>query len=312
MELGVHLPLIRLGDEPLSFERLAGAVDSARECGFATICANDHFVFRTPWLDGLTALAGMVERSGEMTLATTVSLAVLRGPVPLAKALAAIDVLSEGRLVAALGPGSSARDYEALGLSFDERWKRFDEALAVLRALLEREPPPQDARYYRVPSDLELGPPPRRPGGIPLWVGSWGSDAGLARVARSGDGWLASAYNTTPERFAAARASLSRVLEARGRDARGFPNALATMWTWVSNDRAERDRVLADVLAPLLHRDPDELRGQVCVGSVEHCAHLLSRYAQAGCQRVYLWPLADERRQLELVASEVAPILSGI
>jgi hypothetical protein len=102
---------------------------------------------------------------------------------------------------------------------------------------------------------------------------------------------------------------LSRALAERGRDADGFPNALATMWTWVSNDRAERDRVLVDVLAPLLQRDPDELGGQLCVGSVEHCAELLSRYAQAGCQRVYLWPLGDEQRQLERVASEVAPLI---
>ena len=79
------------------------------------------------------------------------------------------------------------------------------------------------------------------------------------------------------------------------------------MWTWVSKDQAESDRVLAEVLAPLLKRDPDELRGQVCVGSVEHCAELLSRYAEAGCRRVYLWPLGDERRQLELVAGEMAP-----
>jgi alkanesulfonate monooxygenase SsuD/methylene tetrahydromethanopterin reductase-like flavin-dependent oxidoreductase (luciferase family) len=130
-------------------------------------------------------------------------------------------------------------------------------------------------------------------------------------VARACDGWLASAYNTTPERFRAARASLARSLEDRGRTADGFPTALATMWTWVSHDRAEGDRVLADVLAPLLNRDPDELREQVCVGSVEHCAELLSRYAQAGCQRVYLWPLGDEERQLELVASEVAPIIGA-
>jgi alkanesulfonate monooxygenase SsuD/methylene tetrahydromethanopterin reductase-like flavin-dependent oxidoreductase (luciferase family) len=129
----------------------------------------------------------------------------------------------------------------------------------------------------------------------------------LRRVARAGDGWLASAYNTTPDGFAEARDRLARELEDRGRDAEGFPNALATMWTWVSNDQAESDRVLADVLAPLLNRDPDELRGQVCVGSVEHCAELLSRYAEAGCGRVYLWPLGDERRQLELVAGEVAP-----
>lgn len=309
MDLGVHLPLMPFGEEPLSLVRLRKAVDAAREGGFAAVSANDHFIFQTAWLDGLTALASVIERSGQLTLATTVSLAVLRGPVPLAKALAAIDILSEGRLVAAVGPGSSKRDYDALGVCFEERWKRFDEALAMLRALLKGDPFPEEARYYRVPSDIELAPAPRRLGGVPLWVGSWGSTAGLARVARAGDGWLASAYNTAPERFSAARAVLGRALKERGRDAVGFPNALATMWTWVTNDRAERDRVLADVLAPLLNRDPVELRGQICVGSVEHCAELLSRYAEAGCHRVYLWPLGEEQRQLELVAREVAPLI---
>src|SRR4051794_10979355 len=58
-------------------------------------------------------------------------------------------------------------------------------------------------------------------------------------------------------------------------------------------------------LPQLLDREPEELRAQVWVGSAEHCAELLSRYAQAGCERVYLWPLGYERRQIELVASEV-------
>jgi alkanesulfonate monooxygenase SsuD/methylene tetrahydromethanopterin reductase-like flavin-dependent oxidoreductase (luciferase family) len=306
VELGVHLPLMRFDDAPLSLQRLQATVDAARDCGFAAVAANDHFVFQTPWLDGPTALASVIERSGEMVLATTVSLAVLRGPVPLAKALAAIDVLSEGRLVAALGPGSSERDYAVLGIPFEERWKRFDEALAVLRALLKGEPMPEQPHYYPVTPDVELVPGPWRQDGVPLWIGSWGSSAGLARVARAGDGWLASAYNTTPEGFSAARTALAHALEDRGRDADGFPNALATMWTWVSKDRANADRVLADVLAPILRRDPDELRTQVCVGSAEHCAELLSRYADAGCERVYLWPLGDERGQLELVAGAVA------
>jgi alkanesulfonate monooxygenase SsuD/methylene tetrahydromethanopterin reductase-like flavin-dependent oxidoreductase (luciferase family) len=126
-----------------------------------------------------------------------------------------------------------------------------------------------------------------------------------------GDGWLASAYNTTPEGFSDARTALAQALEDRGREPDGFPNALATMWTWVSEDRAEGDRVLADVLAPILRRDPDQLRTQVCVGPAEHCAELLSRYAEAGCERVYLWPLGDEARQLELVAGAVAPQLSS-
>jgi alkanesulfonate monooxygenase SsuD/methylene tetrahydromethanopterin reductase-like flavin-dependent oxidoreductase (luciferase family) len=307
VELGVHLPLMRFGDAMLSLQRLQATVDAARDCGFAAVSANDHFVFQTPWLDGPTALASVIERSGEMVLATTVSLAVLRGPVPLAKALAAIDVLSEGRLVAAVGPGSSERDYAVLGIPFEERWKRFDEAIAVLRALLKGEPMPEEPRYYPVGSDIELSPGPWRQDGVPLWIGSWGSRAGLARVATAGDGWLASAYNTTPEGFSAARTALAHALEDRGRVADGFPSALATMWTWVSKDRADADRVLAEVLAPVLRRDPDELRTQVCVGPPEHCAELLSRYAEAGCDRVYLWPLGDERRQLELVAGAVAP-----
>jgi len=307
MDLGIHLPLMQFGDEGLSLGRLEQAVDAAREGGLAAVSANDHFVFSTPWLDGPTALASVIERTGDMTLATTVSLAVLRGPVPLAKTLTALDVLSEGRLIAALGPGSSKRDYDALGVPFDERWKRFDEAITTLRALLERKPRPEGASYYRVPSDVELAPAPRQGHGIPLWIGSWGSNAGLRRVARAGDGWLASAYNTTPDGFAEARNRLAGELEDRGRDAEGFPNALATMWTWVAKDRAECDRVLSDVLAPLLNRDPDELRGQLCIGPAEHCAAVLSSYAAAGCQRIYLWPLGEERRQIELVAGEVAP-----
>ena len=177
---------MQLGEEPLSLGRLEAAVDTARDCGFAAVSANDHFIFQAPWLDGPTALASMIERSGEMTLATTVSLAVLRGPVPLAKALAAIDILSEGRLVAALGPGSSKRDYEALGVSFEERWKRFDEAIAVLRALLTAEPFPEDARYYPAPSDIALAPEPRHDASL---CGSGAGDRGR--------GWLGSRGRAT-------------------------------------------------------------------------------------------------------------------
>jgi alkanesulfonate monooxygenase SsuD/methylene tetrahydromethanopterin reductase-like flavin-dependent oxidoreductase (luciferase family) len=306
MELGVHLPLMEFGDEGLSLARVQSTVDAARECGFAAVSANDHFVFSTPWLDGPTALAAVVERSGDLALATTISLVALRGPVPLAKTLAALDVLSGGRLIAGVGPGSSKHDYDAIGVPFEDRWPRFDEAVTILRALLRGEPMPQATHYYPRP-EVELAPSPLQDGGIPLWIGSWGSEAGLRRVARLADGWLASAYNTTPERFASGSELLAGELRKQDRGADGFPNALVTMWTWVTEEHAERDRVLREVLAPVLNRDPEELRDQVCVGSAEHCAELLSNYAKAGCQQVFLWPLGDEQRQIELVAAEVAP-----
>ena len=293
MELGVHLPLMEFGNEGQSLARLNRVVDAARDGGLAAISANDHFLFGTPWLDGPTALAAVVDRSGSMELATTISLLALRGPVPMAKTLAALDVLSGGRVVAGVGPGSSRRDYEAIGVPYEERWKRFDRDTATLRTLLGE--------------DSELAPAPCRRGGIPIWIGSWGSEAGLRRVARLADGWLASAYNTTPEAFAAAKDRLSEELRARGRDPDGFPNALVTMWTWITPDTRDADRVARNVLAPLLGRDPGVLRDQLCIGPPERCAELLSRYARAGCERVHIWPLGDEARQIELAATEVLP-----
>jgi alkanesulfonate monooxygenase SsuD/methylene tetrahydromethanopterin reductase-like flavin-dependent oxidoreductase (luciferase family) len=285
---------MEFGDEGQSLARLTRVAETARDCGFAAVSANDHFLFQAPWLDGPTALAAVLDRSGTMDLATTVSLVSLRGPVPLAKTLAALDLLSEGRIVAGVGPGSSERDYEAVGVPYEERWQRFEESAATLRELLRDGSP--------------LSPAPRRQ--IPVWIASWGSEAGLRRVARLGDGWFASAYNTSPQDFEAARESLSEELRARGRDPDLFPNALVTMWTWITEDARDADRALREVLAPLLKRDPDLLRDQVCIGPAERCAELLSRYARAGCERVHLWPLGDEPRQLELAATAVLPAVS--
>ena len=311
MDAGVHLPLIDFGGEGFSYRRLAGTVDAARECGFAAVSANDHLVFPAPWLDGPTALAAVAGQSGEMALVTTLALATLRGPVPLAKALSALDILSGGQVIAGVGPGSSEADYRTVGVPFEQRWQRFEEAVGLLRALLGPGTATGGGSYYPAPPPAGLSQPPRQRPGIPLWIGSWGSPAGLRRVARLGDGWLASAYNTTPEAFAAGRKLLSEELGRRHRPSGDFPNALATMWTWITGRRADAERVLSEIVGPLLGRDPEELRGRVCVGPADRCAELLSGYARAGCQRVYFWPVGDERRQVELIAGEVMPRVSG-
>jgi alkanesulfonate monooxygenase SsuD/methylene tetrahydromethanopterin reductase-like flavin-dependent oxidoreductase (luciferase family) len=310
MDAGVHLPLIDFGGEGFSYGRLAGTVDAARECGFAAVSANDHFVFPAPWLDGPTALAAVAGRSGGMKLVTTLALATLRGPVPLAKALAALDILSGGQVIAGVGPGSSEADYQAVGMPFEQRWQRFEEAVGLLRALLGPGTAAGGGSYYPAPP-AGLSPSAWQRRQIPLWLGSWGSPAGLRRVARLGDGWLASAYNTTPEAFAAARKLLGEELAGRHRSSGDFPNALATMWTWITDRRPDAERVLTEIVAPLLGRDPAELRGRVCIGPAHECAELLSRYARAGCQRVHFWPVGDERRQVERIAGEVMPRVSG-
>jgi alkanesulfonate monooxygenase SsuD/methylene tetrahydromethanopterin reductase-like flavin-dependent oxidoreductase (luciferase family) len=201
VDFGAHLPLMDFGGNPYSLDHLVAYSETAAQLGFSALSVNDHMVFSVPWLDGPTALAAMIGHSGTMTLATTVSLPVIRGPVPLAKTLGAIDRLSNGRLVVAVGPGSSQQDFDALGLRFDERWARLDESVGALRALWRAGAPPFVGRFYST-EGISLEPRPARDDGPPIWIGSWGSKAGLGRTARLADGWLASAYNTTPELFA--------------------------------------------------------------------------------------------------------------
>ena len=138
MEFGVHLPLLAFRGQAFSLSRLVDYAETAEQLGFTTLCANDHLITSRPWLDSLTALASILTKTPHMTLMTTVALPVVRGPVPLAKSLDALDVLSGGHLIAGVGPGSSPQDYALAAIAFEERWKRFDESIQLLRSLLQR------------------------------------------------------------------------------------------------------------------------------------------------------------------------------
>ena len=310
MDFGAHLPLMDFGGHPYTLDHLTAYTKAAAQLGFAALSVNDHMVFSVPWLDGPVALAAVMEHSAEMTLATTVALAVVRGPVPVAKTLAAIDRLSGGRLLAAVGPGSSAEDYAAVGLDFAERWQRFDEAVGVLRALWRADGAPFVGRFYST-EGLALEPRPAQANGPPIWVGSWGSESGLRRVARLADGWLASAYNTTPELFGHAWRTLRSKLRDHGKDPDTFPNALATMWCYITDDRAEADRILRERLVPTVHRPEDMLRERLPIGPPELFAEKLTDFARAGVQRVFIWPVADERRQLDRFWNDVRPLVDA-
>lgn len=271
MHLGLHLPQLDLDGTGFSVARLTDAAHAARDAGFGSLCANDHVVFSRPWLDGLVALSAVVEASGGLELVTTVAVPALRHPRVLAASLESLHVLSGGRVIAGIGAGSSPQDYQAVGVPFDQRWRLLDHAATLLRERCD------DA-------------------GIPLWLASWGSPAGLRRVARYGDGWLASAYNTDPQTFAAARRSLPD----------GLPAAVVTMWTWVTEDDREARRMVDELLAPALGRDANTIRDRICVGSAQRCVELVARYAEAGCDRIHFWPLGDEPRQVELIAGLAA------
>ena len=133
----------------------------------------------------------------------------------------------------------------------------------------------------------------------------------MRRVARLGDGWLASAYNTTPEIYAQACESLRALLSAQGKDVDTFSKALATMWCYITDDRAEAERVVRERLIKAVHRPEDVLRERLPIGPPELFAEKLTAYARAGVEQVFIWPIADEVHQLELFWDKVRPLVTS-
>ena len=308
MEFGVHLPLVAFRRQAFSLTQLIDYAETAEQLSFTTLCANDHLTFSRPWLDSLTTLAAVLTRTARMRLMTTVALPVVRGPVPLAKSLAALDVLSGGRLIAGVGPGSLPQDYALAGIAFEERWKRFDEAIKLLRRLLQRNAPPFRGQFYAEASTA-LAPFPAQEPGVPIWIGSWGSEAGLHRVARLGDGWLASAYHITAASFADALARLHQSLQQVGREKAGFPHALGSMFYYVTEDRRLAEELLVEVLSPTLNRPVELLRERLPIGTAAQCAEKLLKLQAAGVQKIFLWPVEDEVDQLRRFHEQVLPQL---
>jgi hypothetical protein len=127
-------------------------------------------------------------------------------------------------------------------------------------------------------------------------------------VAHHGDGWIASAYNTTPDLFSAALGQISDEVRLAGRPPESFTNAIATAWLYITENKKRAESILTDVLAPMLKRPVEALRAlSLPIGPAELCAERLSLFARGGAQRIFLWPLGDELQQLELFREHVAP-----
>ena len=284
MRFGAHLPVAGFGGERPAASTLIECAEAAEALGYTTLCANDHLLFTVPWTDALVALGAAAARTQSISLMTTAALLVVRGPAPLGSAVVALHHLCGGRLRVGLTPGSTMADYEAVGIPFDERWSKFDADISALRSYLDRAAPASD---------------------IPLWVASWGSEAGLRRVARHGDGWLASAYHSTAEHFSKCISYLTTQLERLGKAPTAFPNAIATMYMHLTDDPAEASSVLGMLVSP--RQAPADLRDRSLVGTPHDCVHKVRMLESAGAQQVFVWPIRDEVKQLQRFADEVFP-----
>jgi len=117
-----------------------------------------------------------------------------RNPVVLAKELATLDFLSQGRLFPAIGlGGDESKDLQAVGTNKKERAGRTDEMIMLMRRLWTEENVTFTGKYFSV-EDATIMPRPWQKKGPPIWIGGR-SEAALRRTGRLGDGWLVSSVS---------------------------------------------------------------------------------------------------------------------
>lgn len=311
ISFGVHLPVMRFVDEePISRNQIISFAQKAEELGYDSLSVNDHIVFRTGWLDAISSLSAIAASTSRITIGTSVLNIVVRNPVICVKALSSIDILSSGRLFAGLGPGSSRGDYDACGIPFQDRWKRFSEALEVVNALWgeksenESQSVDYQGTYYRL-KGIYIDPKPYQKPRPPIMVASWGSDQGLRRVAKYGDGWMASAYNITPNKFREKWTLLMSYIREMNKDVESFENSVMTMFGYIDDNREKVHKLIKDVLAPSLGRSADELENLLLFGSSDECLRKISLLYESGVKRIHFWPINDYLRQIEIFFKEI-------
>ncbi len=311
VSFGVHLPVRMLPGaetQPASAVLLQEMVDAAKEAGFASLWVTDHIVYWDPWMDGMLLLAAIAGRAREhgLTIATGVVGLPLRHPVALAQSFATLDILSGGRLIIGVGEGSTRSDFDALGIPFEERRKMLEDGVVALRALLSGTHVDHRGPYYRF-QDVTVAPPSIQKPCPPIWLSSWGAPAGIRRVARLGDGWVASAWHSTPEEFHTALGALNSALAARGKDPAAFPNAVDTMFMFIHRDGNKARQVAAPIIEKATRQSFDSASGHYLVGSYPECQALLERWINAGAKQICLWPVVDPIGQIKSFGEHLLP-----
>jgi alkanesulfonate monooxygenase SsuD/methylene tetrahydromethanopterin reductase-like flavin-dependent oxidoreductase (luciferase family) len=186
-----------------------------------------------------------------------------------------------------------------------------------MRAYLTPDAPPFQGRFYNT-EGVNLEPKPVQKPSLPIWIGSWGSNAGLRRVARLADGWMSSAGpgHQSPEQFAADVKRLNAFLVQAGKAPATFPNAISTMALFISEDKEELVRLGGPGYVPRpagvgvgqpAERPGEDPHAHDMVGTRAVCLDKVRRWKAAGAQALFLVPRGpDPLGQMRLFLDEVA------
>jgi alkanesulfonate monooxygenase SsuD/methylene tetrahydromethanopterin reductase-like flavin-dependent oxidoreductase (luciferase family) len=278
MQIGIGLPSGMPGADGQLLVEWARRAD---EGPFSSLGVVDRLLYRSH--DPMLSLAAAAAVTRRVKLATTIVVGLMHNTAVLAKQAATLDALSGGRLVLGMAVGARRDDFEAAGVDFRDRGKRFEQQLADLRELWE---------------SGTISPEGTRPGGPPILVGST-ADYGFARVARYADGYV---HGGGPPRAFARAADKARAAWAdAGRP--GKPQIWAQGYFALGDD-ATTEAGMAYMRDYYAFTGPFAER--IAAGLLttpQAIAQFIRGYDEAGCDELVLFPAVPLIEQLDRLAT---------
>lgn len=279
--------------------------------GYESLWVWDHILLGVephfPILESLTLLSAVAARTERIKLGTGVLVLPLRNPVVLAKQIASIDQISNGRLILGAAAGWYKREFDAVGIPFNKRGKLMDQNLEILSRLLEEDMVVGTYDPHELKNSVMFPKSVQRPR-VEIQIGGY-VDAALKRAGTKGDGWLTYCY--TPDSFARSWAKVRQFAEEAGRD----PDTLtaSAQLPIVIGERSQVEGPMNEWLntewdfAGWSESTPKS----AIIGPVDEVVDQLRAHIDAGVHRIIFMPYRYEAEQIEILAREVVPRLQS-
>lgn len=296
-----------------TIDEMRSLVELVDRGGYDSLWVGDHISFHIAIFDPFLQLAQAAMVSRRLVFGTGVYLVPLRHPTPVAKQVATLDHLTEGRFIFGVGVGGEfPKEFEACGVPVGERGVRLSESITVMRKLWSGQPATHDGRFFKF-EGITMQPPPRQAGGPPIWCGGR-TDPALRRIGRMTDGWMS--YVITPDMF---RQGLEKIAAAANEASRTFDRGFGTahlLFTCIA-DTYEKALDAATVsLSQRYGMDFRKAAQRYCaLGPPERVAETIQRFHEAGARHVivdFVGPYEERDRQIERFAAEAMPLLANL
>jgi probable F420-dependent oxidoreductase len=267
LRVGLQLPEV---ERVVRWQEYLAMARAAEHVGFDSIWLGDHLLYRGdgrdergPW-DVWTMLAALAAETERVRLGPLVACTAFHPPGILARMAAAVDEISDGRLVVGVGAGWNEAEFRAFGVPFDARVARFAESFEIVRRLLGGERVSFSGRFHRVEDAVLLPPPVRRP---PLMIGTRGRRL-LELTLPYVDAWNTwyDWYGNTPARFGELNREIDEIAVRVGRN----PSEIArSACVFVALESAAGERPADDAAPPVERGLADHLRRLALEGADE-------------------------------------------